>query len=160
GHGQIDLANQLCLGLAGSRTEANRRAATSLPFEVIRRAMLDSPAATKIVILDCCFAGLASLPANSLAASPDDVLDRSAASPDDLLDRSAGSGAYTMAASAAYSPVWYDTAPGAVRPQTFFTQYLVDLVEGGIPGQPAGLRLQPLFVHLRDRLASDNRPVP
>src|ERR1700733_11174754 len=29
GHGQIDLANQLCLGLAGSRTEANRRAATS-----------------------------------------------------------------------------------------------------------------------------------
>jgi hypothetical protein len=40
GHGQIDLTNQLCLGLAGSRTEANRRAATSLPFEAVRRAML------------------------------------------------------------------------------------------------------------------------
>ena len=149
GHGQIDMANQLCLGLAGSRTEANRRAATSLPFEAVRRAMLDSPAAMKIVILDCCFAGLASLPANSLAASSDD-----------MLDRTAGSGAYTMAASAAYSPAWYDTTPGSVRPQTFFTQYLVDLVEGGIPGQPSELRLHPLFTHLRDRLASDKRPVP
>jgi hypothetical protein len=149
GHGQIDLANQLCLGLVGSRTEANRRAATSLPFEAVRRAMLDSPAAMKIVILDCCFAGLASLPGNSLAASPDDVL-----------DRTAGSGAYTMAASAAYSPAWYDTTPGAVRPQTFFTQYLVDLIEDGIPGQPAGLRLHPMFVRLSDRLASDKRPAP
>ena len=149
GHGQIDLANHLCLGLAGSRTEANRRAATSLPFEAVRLAMLDSPAMMKIVILDCCFAGLASLPANSLAASPDDVL-----------DRTAGSGAYTMAASAAYSPAWYDTTPGVVRPQTFFTQYLVDLVEDGIPGQPSGLRLHPLFARLRDRLASDKRPVP
>jgi hypothetical protein len=149
GHGQIDLANQLCLGLVGSRTEANRRAATSLPFEAIRRAMLDSPAVTKIVILDCCFAGLASLPTNSLAASSDDVL-----------DRTAGSGAYTMAASAAYSPAWFETSPDAVRPQTFFTQYLVDLVEAGIPGQPAGLRLHALFVRLRDTLARDNRPVP
>jgi hypothetical protein len=77
-----------------------------------------------------------------------------------MLDRTAGSGAYTMAASAAYSPAWYDTAPGTIRPQTFFTQYLVDLVESGIPNQPSGLRLHPLFVHLRDRLARDGRPVP
>ena len=149
GHGQIDLANQLCLSLVGSRTEANRRAATSLPFESVRRAMLDSPAAMKIVILDCCFSGLASRPDNSLAASSDDVL-----------DRTAGSGAYTMAASAAYSAAWYDTTPGVVRPQTFFTQYLADLVEAGIPGQPSGLRLHPLFVRLHDRLASDGRPLP
>jgi hypothetical protein len=149
GHGQIDQDSQLCLGLAGSRTEPNRRAATSLPFDAIRRAMLDSPAAMKIVILDCCFAGLASLPTNSLAASPDD-----------MLDRTAGSGAYTMTASAAYSSAGYDITPGAVRPQTFFTQYLVDLVESGIPGQPAGLSLHPLFVRLRDRLANDKRPIP
>ena len=32
GHGQIDLDDQLCLGLTGSRLEPNRRAATSLPF--------------------------------------------------------------------------------------------------------------------------------
>ena len=149
GHGQIDLSNQLCLGLPGSRTEVNRRAATSLPFDAVRRAMLDSPADIKIVILDCCFAGLAGLPANSLAASSDDVI-----------DRTGGSGAYTMMASEAYATAWYDTTPGVVRPQTFFTQYLVDLVESGIPRQPSGLRLHPLFVQLRDLLATDGRPVP
>src|SRR5580704_14246142 len=73
GHGQIDLDNELCLGLVGSRTEANRRAATSLPYQAVRRALLDSAATTKIVILDCCCAGLASLPGNTLAASPEDV---------------------------------------------------------------------------------------
>src|ERR1039458_4023941 len=55
GHGQIDMDDQLCLGLVKSRAEANRRAATSLPFAAVRRALLDSSAATKIVILDCCF---------------------------------------------------------------------------------------------------------
>ena len=149
GHGQIDLDNQLCLGLVGSRPEANRRAATSLPFQAIRRALLDSPAATKIVILDCCFAGLANLPANTLAALPDDVL-----------DMTAGSGAYSMAASGAYTTAWYDTSLDNARPQTFFTRYFVDLVEAGIPGQPSELRLHQLFTQLRDNLARDQRPIP
>jgi outer membrane protein assembly factor BamB len=149
GHGQIDLDNQLCLGLVGSRTESNRRAATSLPFEAIRRALLDSPAATKIVLLDCCFAGLANLPANTLAALSDD-----------MLDSTAGSGAYTMTASGAYSQARYDTSPGNSRPQTFFTRYLADIVETGIPGQPSGVRLHPLFVQLRENLARDQLPVP
>jgi hypothetical protein len=87
GHGQIDAEGQLCLGLADSRTEHNRRAATSLPFQAVRRALLDSDAATKIVILDCCFAGLASQPVNTLAGSASDVL-----------DMASGAGAYTMAA--------------------------------------------------------------
>jgi hypothetical protein len=52
GHGQIDDEDQLCLGLVGSRTEPHRRATTSLPFDAVRRALLRSPAAMKIVILD------------------------------------------------------------------------------------------------------------
>jgi hypothetical protein len=148
GHGQIDLDDQLCLGLTGSRTEANRRAATSLPFQAVRRALLDSPAATKIVILDCCFAGLAGQP-GTLAALPDDVL-----------DKSAGTGAYTLAASGAYTTAWYETDPASVRPQTYFTRYFADLVEAGIPGHEPVLRLHPLFTRLKDSLARDQRPVP
>ena len=149
GHGQIDLDDQLCLGLVGSRPEPNRRAATSLSFQTVRRALLDSPAATKIVILDCCFAGLASLPANTLAAIPGEVL-----------DMTAGTGAYTLAASGAYTTAWYESGPQVSRPQTFFTRYLADLVEGGIRGEAPVLRLHSLFTRLRDTLERDGRPAP
>jgi len=149
GHGQIDMEDQLCLSLVASRTEANRRAATSLPFQAVRRALLDSPATTKILILDCCFAGLANRPANTLAALADDVL-----------DKTAGAGAYTMAASGAFTTAWFETDPGIAQPQTLFTRYLADVVESGIPGEAPGLRLHPLFARVRDNLALDQCPVP
>lgn len=149
GHGQIDMNDQLCLGLVASRAEANRRAATSLPFEAVRRALLDSHARTKIVILDCCFAGLVSRPANTLAALADDVL-----------DITSGAGAFTMTASGPYSTAWFETDPDVIRPETFFTKYLADLVESGIPGGESSLRLHSLFNRVRDNLARDKRPVP
>lgn len=148
GHGQIDADDQLCLGLVASTTVSNRRATTSLPFQAVRRALLDSRAATKIVILDCCFADLANRPANTLTAQVDD-----------MLDRTAGTGAYTIAATRAYATAWYET--DRVNPQTYFTKYLADIVETtGIPGQPPGLRLHALFTRLHDKLGSDGLPVP
>jgi TolA-binding protein len=147
GHGQIAPDDQLCLGLVLSRPEANRRAATSLRFADVRQAMADSPAATKVVILDCCFAGLATLGALSGPTR-------------EVLDLTSGTGAYTMAATSAYATAWYEEEPGLSRPQTFFTKYLADLVERGIPGQPSLLRLDPLFKQLRDNLTADHRPVP
>lgn len=149
GHGQIDKNNELCLGLTSSSTEPNHRATTSLPFQAVRTALLESPAAIKIVILDCCFAGLANLPANTLTALPTDVI-----------DKIAGTGAYTMAASGPYSTAWYETGPDDSFPQTYFTKYLADLVESGIPGSEPLLRIHPLFMCLRDNLARDGRPVP
>jgi hypothetical protein len=145
GHGQIAPDDQLCLGLAQSRPEPNRRAATSLRFADVRQALQDSRAAVKIVILDCCFAGLAT---------------KGAMAGDVLLDLTAGTGAYTMAATSAYATAWYQDEPGLATPQTYFTKYLADLVEEGIPGQPALLRIDPLFKRLRDNLAADGRPVP
>jgi hypothetical protein len=147
GHGQIAPDDQLCLGLVQSRPEANRRAATSLRFADVRQALAESPAATKIVILDCCFAGLATLGALSGPTR-------------EVLDLTSGTGAYTMAATSAYATAWYEEEPGLSRPQTYFTKYLADLVERGIPGQPSLLRLDPLFKQLRDNLAADHRPVP
>jgi Bacterial Ig-like domain (group 2) len=149
GHGQIDEEDQLCLALTESRPESHRRAATSLEFSAVRRALLRSDAATKIVILDCCFAAVANRRDSSLAGSPDDVL-----------DKTAGTGAYTMAATNAYGTAWYETDPSVLLPQTYFTEYLVDLIERGIEGQPSGLKLHPLFRKLHDNLAAAGRPVP
>lgn len=90
GHGQVDIEDDLCLGLVGSRLEPHRRASTSLQFHSVRRAMLGSPATAKIIILDCCYAGLANKPSNTLGTS-------------DLLDKASGTGAYTMAACGSYT---------------------------------------------------------
>jgi hypothetical protein len=147
GHGQIDAEDQLCLGLVGSRAEYNRRAGTSLRFHAVRQALLDSPAAMKLVILDCCFAGLASRPGNTLSAG-------------EIADLTAGTGACVLAATSADSTAWYETKARVRQPQTYFTRYLADLVEAGIPGQPDGLKVHPLFVELKDRLARDRLPVP
>jgi hypothetical protein len=147
GHGQVTPDDQLCLGLVRSRCEPNRRAATSLRFSDVRQALADSSAAVKIVILDCCFAGLATK--GSLSAAADDVL-----------DMTGGTGAYTMAATGADTTAWYEDSPDLARPQTYFTKYLADLVEHGMPGQPSRLRLDPMFKQLRDNLATARRPVP
>lgn len=145
GHGQIDPEDELCLGLSASRPDVNLRAATSLPFQAVRRALRLSPASTKVVILDCCFAGLAKDTATIPAAN-------------DLLDRTAGAGAYMMAATGTYETAWFEV--DELQPQTYFTRYLVDIVEAGILGDDPQLRLDSIFTAARAKLAADSRPVP
>ncbi len=150
GHGQLDNEDQLCLGLRGSRKTWHRRATTSLEFSDVRRALQHCEAATKVVMLDCCFSGIATVREHALAGADNEV----------LLDLAARTGAYTMTASSAHALAWFETDPELTKPQTYFTKYLADLVETGIPGQPTGLRLHPLFSKLHDNLTRDGRPVP
>jgi hypothetical protein len=148
GHGQLAPDDQLCLGLVQSREEPNRRVSTSLRFSDVRHALQECDAATKIVILDCCFAGLAT--SSPVLAGPTR----------NVLDLTAGTGAYTMAATSAYNTAWYERGPQLSQPQTYFTKYLANLVKEGIPGQPSTLRLDPLFKQLHDNLVADRRPTP
>jgi uncharacterized RDD family membrane protein YckC len=147
GHGQISQDDQLCLGLVKSSPDARRRNATSLRFADLREALRESPARFKIIVLDCCFAGLVA--SGTLAGSPDDVL-----------DRAGGTNAYTMAATRAFATAWYEDDPGLNPPQTYFTKYLADLIEKGIPGQGKLLQMDPLFWQLRENLAVAGLPVP
>jgi hypothetical protein len=152
GHGLVDDDDQLCLGLVGSRTESHRRHTTSLPFEAVRRAILRSPARTKILILDCCFSGLTTRRDNTLGPHHhhDDV----------VLDLTGGTGAYTMAASSPYQTAWFETDPRIPDPHTYFTRHLASLIETGLLGQPSGLRLHTLFNHVRETLARKGLPKP
>jgi hypothetical protein len=143
GHGQADPQDQLCLGLVESRTEHNRRASTSLRFDAIRNAIGGCDAGSKIVIIDCCFAGLAA---------------RQTLSADEVLDMLGGTGAYTMAATGAYMRAWYET--DVDRPQTYFTKYLIDVVESGIKGAPVGLPLHQVFRAVANDLVRDGKPQP
>lgn len=145
GHGQPDDQDRLCLGLVDSLADHNRRASTSLRFDDVREALRVCDADTKIVMLDCCFAGLAARPQQSLSGA-------------DVLDMVRGAGAYTMAASGAYLPAWYET--DADSPQTYFTKYFADVVESDITGEPAGLTLDRIFLETHRRLCRDGKPEP
>ncbi|WP_104482445.1 caspase family protein [Actinokineospora auranticolor] len=57
GHGIVGRKHELYLGMPG--TDFDHPVFGSLPYEALRERVLDSPAATKIVILDCCFSGRA-----------------------------------------------------------------------------------------------------
>lgn len=147
GHGQPDLRDQLCLGLVGSRIQAERRATTSLTFDAVRHALTVSQARVKIVILDCCFAGLA-------------LQDDGALGEVDMMALTAGTGAFTVAASGAYNTAWFDTTLDNPAPHTYFTQHLAEIIEHGVIDGPATLTLDLLVRHLTERLSREGKPVP
>ena len=150
GHGQVDFEDQLCLGLAGSRRQSERRATTSLTFEAVRRALRASPAATKVVILDCCFAGHALQDRHTLAGA-DEV---------DIAGLAGASGAYTLAATGPDSTAWFESEADSPLPHTHFTRALVDAVARGIPDAAAVLTLEPVYHRLREILPAAGKPAP
>ncbi|MGC9665686.1 YqgE/AlgH family protein [Planosporangium sp. 12N6] len=58
GHGVVDERTGE-LHLAVEQTDREAVYATAVPYEWVRRAVLDSPASRRLVILDCCYAGRA-----------------------------------------------------------------------------------------------------
>ncbi|MGH3546740.1 MAG: caspase family protein [Pseudonocardiaceae bacterium] len=148
GHGQLH-GDELCLALGHSPKDTARRLTIGLPFADVRAALRECDAQTKIVILDCCFAGQVTRPEHSLAAASADVI-----------DKTAGTGAFTMTASGAYRTAWFESDPGTINPQTYFTKYLIDVIEQGLPGHPEGLPLGAIFTATADALARDRRPEP
>jgi hypothetical protein len=150
GHGQVDFEDELCLGLVGSRVESERRATTSLTFESVRRSLRASSAATKVVILDCCYAGQAVQDRHTLAG----------ASSEDITGLVGASGAYTLAATGPASTAWFESGTDSPLPHTHFTRALVDTVIRGIQGGPAALTLDPIYQQLREGLSAEGKPVP
>jgi signal transduction histidine kinase len=148
GHGQSDSRGRLCLGLTDTRTEAKFRASTSLKFEDVRDALHHCNAQTKIVLLDCCFAGLATSPEASLGSI-------------DVAERASCEGAYTIAASAEFEVAGYEhDSESSELPQTHFTKHLCDIVQSGIPGQGRILTLGSIFRQMTTSMQSKQLPQP
>lgn len=150
GHGQPDRNDRLCLGLVDSRTDQERRYTTSLTFDAVRHAMQESKAKVKILLLDCCYSGLALSGHNTLGA--DDGFG--------ISGRVIGSGAYVVAACGPYDKARYEEQPGNPDAGTYFTKHLVEVVLAGGAGGATVLTLGQLTSKLREDLASLGRPVP
>ncbi|WP_394618600.1 caspase domain-containing protein [Lentzea sp. JNUCC 0626] len=59
GHGLRDDAERLCLALPGSVNDDGQVRRTSLPADSVFEIIKQAKATTKVVILDCCYSGLA-----------------------------------------------------------------------------------------------------
>ncbi|MFF3547525.1 caspase family protein [Streptomyces platensis] len=138
GHGLIDPHDALALAMPHTQPG---RIETSLNYDWLRQILLDSRAQRHIVLLDCCYSGLA--------------LGRMSA-PQGVADHAAVEGTFLLAASAetrtALAPVG-DT-------HTAFTGALLDMLRHGIPGGPPLLDLETVYLYLRRTLQARAHPVP
>jgi glycine betaine/choline ABC-type transport system substrate-binding protein len=136
GHGTPDEKGP-CLALTDTQLEYPD--ATGLEYRQVRKALRDSPARVKIVILDCCYAGRAIRPVQSGQTLFTDI-----------------SGTYVLAAAdhAAHVPENQELAC------TSFTCELLDLIRKGITDGPEELTLEDIYRHLRARLGEVDLPDP
>ncbi|MFI1360211.1 caspase domain-containing protein [Streptomyces sp. NPDC020898] len=139
GHGLVDAQDQLVLALPD--TEFGR-VETGLSYDWVRQVLLlDSRAERHVVILDCCYSGLA--------------LGRMSAGRG-LADQAAVEGSFLLAAAAetrtALAPVG--------ETYTAFTGALLEALRQGIPGGPALVDLGTLYRHLRLTMEARGHPVP
>jgi hypothetical protein len=135
GHGLVDDRGRLHLALHGTNTSALRYSA--LPVDLLREDIGASPAAARVLILDCCFAGRAI----------------------EVMGTDAGlfsaqfevAGTYTLASTTATAPAY------APRDQRFtaFTGALLEALSNGTP-----LTLDELYARVDRKLVARGLPRP
>ncbi|MFF2809702.1 caspase family protein [Streptomyces sp. NPDC058000] len=145
GHGMRTRDGQLALALTGTSSDPEVLPDSALLYPRLLEVLRGSPAATKLVILDCCHAEL------GLDA---DFHFQSGAN--GLTDIWPIDGLYFVGASSRYEKA---KTPLGGR-LTHFTHALIDVVGTGIPGKPAELTLRQVFVEARARLLRAKLPQP
>ncbi len=141
GHGLVDpYTDDLYLALPES---SQARLYNAVRFEDLRREMVNvALAASKVVILDCCYSGRAML--GGMSGSME------------MADQARIEGTYLMTASAetvkAQAPVGEEF--------TAFTNELVTALDQGLPDGPDLLNVETLYWHVRKELVAKRRPTP
>ncbi|MFI5526179.1 SUMF1/EgtB/PvdO family nonheme iron enzyme [Streptomyces platensis] len=144
GHGLVDPhTGELHLALSGSRRGPSF---TALRYEDLRSVLLRPSdgrptAPRKVVILDCCWSGLA---LDGLMQGPQ------------IAPAVAVEGAYVLTATPATRQAL--APPGETY--TAFTGELIRLIEDGVPERPALLSMSALFEELTAALTAKSRPLP
>jgi SpoVK/Ycf46/Vps4 family AAA+-type ATPase len=115
----------------------------SLEYDKLRSAVLDSPAVTKAVVLDCCFSGRV-------------VTDTMADSVSEMVGQIEVDGTYVLAS--AHRDEVALVIPG--EDHTAFTGRLLRLLHDGVPGGPEFLTIDDLYRHLLAKMRADGLPHP
>ncbi|MET0417614.1 MAG: caspase family protein, partial [Actinoplanes sp.] len=137
GHGLLEYPSaRLFLALGAAEPEPIHRA---IDYDRVRRAMLESDCLSKVVILDCCYSGNATM-----------------GDTNDLATQATVEGTYLLTAC--------DANNLAVAPPddefTAFTGALVRLLADGIPQGPELLSTEDVYWRLREELQATRYPIP
>ncbi|MFF3326432.1 caspase domain-containing protein [Streptomyces sp. NPDC002889] len=139
GHGLVDdHSGDLQLALPDTRIGAEYY--TTVPYQWIRRSLLDSTARRKVVILDCCFSGRAF--AGTMSGGHADM----ATIEGTALLTATAQGSLAMAPLGESYPT--------------FTGELIRILQDGIPDGPPVLGIDLIFRELQNRLRAKARPEP
>jgi Mg-chelatase subunit ChlD len=141
GHGLVASNNRLYLATTRTDARYNRVRHTALPYDTVRDYVIDSPAAVKIVILDCCYSGRA---VGTL--SPDA----------DIENRAAIDGAYVLTSAARDESA---IAPPKAR-HTAFSGQLIHLLTNGDPDGDEVITMESVYRYLDRVLPAHNYPRP
>lgn len=142
GHGLIGPDGELYLSLPGTSSEPDLVAWTGIPFSLVRRALANARAESRVLILDCCFSGQA---IGAMATTTSVVAGQLEVS-----------GTCTLASSPANRP---STAPVGAR-HTAYTGELLDFLRHGTADAAEFLTLQTIHEHLARALPSKGHPRP
>ncbi|MGI8335912.1 caspase, EACC1-associated type [Actinomadura scrupuli] len=142
GHGLIDRQGELYLGLTETSSHTSMLPYTGVPYGLVRRSVRGSRAASRVVILDCCFSGRAI----DAATGPEAV----------VAGQVEIQGAYTLTSSSRTS-----TSIAAEGSQfTAFTGELLRILVDGVPGGPELLTLDAIYEELHRGLVRAGLPEP
>ena len=138
GHGQID-RHQEKLFLTLPHSQAHK-AWSGILYEDLRHAVEGTRADRRIVILDCCYAGRATV-------MGDDV---------DLAEQATAEGTCVLAASPPTKKAMFDPS----ERNTAFTGALLQILNRGVPDGPPLLDVETVFTHAQRNLLQRGRPRP
>jgi len=143
GHGIRMRNGQLTLAVGETDLDPEALPYTAVPYEHLADIMRGCRAATKLVILDCCHAELGGK-ANYVFQGTD------------LAEAYPVDGLYFIGASKANEKA--KTPEGGKL--TYFTEALIEVARGGIPGRGPEIQLDQIFLELRARLVRARLPEP
>ena len=142
GHGLTSgRRHELYLALRDTEWEAPEFSA--LEYDKLRSAVLNSPATTKMIILDCCFSGRAFGDAMADPAS-------------ELIGQVEVDGSYVLASAHRHSVAL--TLEG--EDHTAFTGRLLRLFHDGVPSGPELLTIDYIYQQLRAQMRAEGLPQP
>ena len=142
GHGlTAGRRHELYLALRDTEWEAPEFSA--LEYDKLRSAVLNSPATTKMIILDCCFSG---------RAFGDTMADPASA----LIGQVEVDGSYVLASAHRNAVALIP----AGEEHTAFTGRLLRLFHDGVPGGPELLTIDDIYQQLRAQMKAEGLPQP
>ncbi|HKS47452.1 MAG TPA: caspase family protein [Amycolatopsis sp.] len=137
GHGQLLDGEHLGMALKDTHADPKMRYVTSLRLNDVRAELeRRCTARVKLVILDCCFSGLATRNAQGTGLT------------DQVQLATKVEGAYTLTASRASQQAIYEDGSAGL---TYFTKVFTDVVHDGIPGAGTELTLKDIHKEVRHR---------